>query len=134
MEKEMFFATLKRSQRRSLLFGGLAIVGLLSSASQVKAWGPLGHRVIARLAERKLNANAKKAVAALLEDAETLADVSTWADEHLCEMPRTGPWHYVDVPIDEPRYDAKYSGDVPEKGCIVEKIKELKKALKDGTK
>jgi hypothetical protein len=90
--------------------------------------------VITRLAERKLNANAKKAVAALLEEAETLADASTWADDHLGEMPKTGPWHYVDVPIDEPRYDANYSGDVPEKGCIVEKIKEFKKVLRDSTK
>jgi hypothetical protein len=49
-------------------------------------------------------------------------------------MPKTGPWHYIDVPLDEPKYDVKFSGDVPEKGCIVEKIKELKKTLKDPDK
>ena len=63
-----------------------------------------------------------------------MADASTWADEHLGEMPKTRPWHYVDVPLDEPKYDAKFSGDVPEKGCIVAKINEFKKTLKDPAK
>jgi nuclease S1 len=113
----------------------LAIIFILpSTTTPAWAWGPLGHRVIGRLADRKLSPTARKAVAALLEEAETMADASTWADEHLSEMPKTGPWHYVDVPLDEPKYDAKFSGEVPEKGCLVEKIKELKKTLKDRAK
>ncbi len=109
----------------------LGLLVILQMSPPVWAWGPLGHRVIGRLAERNLNPKAKKALAALLEDAETIADASTWADEHLSEMPKTGPWHYVDVPLDEPRYDAKFSGEAPEKGCIVAKINELKATLKD---
>ena len=107
---------------------------VFSTAPPVWAWGPLGHRVIARLAERNLNPKAKKAVVALLEEAETMADASTWADEHLSDLPKTGPWHYVDVPLDELKYNVRFSGEMPEKGCIVEKIKELKKTLKDRTK
>ena len=130
----MSLAISRRSCWRLLLLGALAIAVLLSTASPVRAWGPLGHRVIARLAERKLNPTARKAVAALLEEAETLADASNWPDEHLRDMPKTGPWHYVDVPLDEPKYNVKFSGEVPEKGCIVEKIRELKKTLNDRAK
>jgi nuclease S1 len=130
----MPIAILRRSRWQSPILSSLAILVLLSTTPPVWAWGPLGHRVIARLAERKLNPTAKKEVAALFEEGETMAEASTWADEHLSDMPKTGPWHYVDVPLDEPKYNVKFSGDVPEKGCIVEKIKELKKTLKDPDK
>ncbi len=123
-----------RSAGRSLLGVSLVLLLVLKTSPPVLAWGPLGHRVIGKLAERKLNPKAKAAVAALLEEAETMADASTWADEHLGELPKTSPWHYVDVPLDEPKYDAKFSGDVPEKGCIVAKIDEFKKTLKDPAK
>jgi hypothetical protein len=46
-------------------------------------------------------------------------------------MPKTAPWHYVDVPLDEPRYDARFSGDDPKKGCVVDKIAEFRATLKD---
>ncbi len=124
----------RRSHIRSLLVITLVAFLVLDSAPPARAWGPLGHRVIARLAERKLNPKAKAAVAALLESGETMADASTWADEHLRDVAGSGPWHYVDVPLDEPKYDAKFSGEVPEKGCIVAKINEFKKTLKDPTK
>jgi hypothetical protein len=120
-------------QRIPAAFFALLLV-FQSTTTPAWAWGPLGHRVIGRLAERKLSPAARKAVAALLEEAETMADASNWADDHVREMPKTASWHYVDVPLDEPKYDAKFSGEVPEKGCVVEKIKELKKTLKDRAK
>ena len=60
---------------------------------------------------------AKAGVAALLEPGESLADASTWADENRGRLPKTAPWHYVDVPLDEPKYDAKFSGDVPRRAA-----------------
>jgi len=49
-------------------------------------------------------------------------------------MRKTAPWHYVDVPLDEPRYDARFSGDVPDKGCVVDKINEFRLVIKAQTK
>ena len=98
------------------------------------AWGRLGHRVISRLAEKQLTPKAKAAIAELLEPGESLADASLWADENRGRLPKTAPWHYVDVPLDEPRYDAKFSGDVSTKGCVVDKINEFKLTLKDTSK
>jgi nuclease S1 len=49
-------------------------------------------------------------------------------------LPKTAPWHYVDVPLDEPAYDSKWSADDPKKGFVVDKIAEFRLTLKDTTK
>jgi hypothetical protein len=106
----------------------------LQAATRVWAWVRLGHRVISRIAEKHLTPNAKAEIIALLEPRELLADASTWADEKRGRLPKTAPWHYVDVPLDEPRYDPKFSGDVSSKGCVVDKINEFRRTLKDASK
>jgi S1/P1 Nuclease len=83
------------------------------------AWGRTGHRVIAKLAERHLTERARAEIRALLEPGESLAVASTWADEVRGRMWHTAPWHYVDVPLDEPRYDDRFAGDTPDQGYIV---------------
>ncbi len=40
----------------------------------------------------------------------------------------------MDVSLDEPAYDAKWSADDPKKGCVVDKINEFRKTLKDKSK
>jgi nuclease S1 len=90
--------------------------------------------VISRLAESSLAPTAKAAIAELLEPGESLADASLWADENRGRLPKTAPWHYVDVPLDEPRYDSKFSGDVSSKGCVVDKINEFRLAVTDKSK
>jgi hypothetical protein len=111
----------------------LALLIALQTTTPVWAWGRLGHRVTSRIAEKRLTPKAKAAVAELLEPGESLADASLWADEHRRELPKTAPWHYVDVPLDEPRYDRKFSGDVPDQGCVVDKINEFRLVIKDQT-
>jgi nuclease S1 len=124
---------LERMPRRRSCFVMVVTLCLLAvqSATPVWAWGRLGHRVISRIAEKNLDPKAKAAIAALLAPGESLADASTWADEHRRELPNSAPWHYVDVPLDEPRYNAIFSGDVPEKGCVVDKIHDFKVILED---
>jgi len=124
---------LKADQRRgrSLFVSALALLISIQMSAPAWAWGPLGHRIISRIAEKNLNPKAKAAIAALLDEGESIADASTWADENCGRLPKTAPWHYVDVPLDEPRYDRKFSGDVSTKGCVVDKINEFKVTLKD---
>ena len=112
----------------------VALVLVACCANEARAWGRLGHRVISRLAEKKLTPAAKVAIAELLERGESLADASTWADENRRRLPKTAPWHYVDVPLDEPRYDSKFSADDPKKGFVVDKITEFRATLKDPAK
>jgi hypothetical protein len=64
------------------------------------SWGVTGHRTIGKIAERHLTPAAKAAVRELL-GSETLADVSTWADEvrGQAQYRHTGSWHYINLPL-----------------------------------
>jgi nuclease S1 len=119
-----------RAPWRPVLVLGLTFL-VAFQATPAFAWGRPGHRVIAKLAERHLTPQAKAAIAELLESGESLADCSTWADEHRRELPKTAPWHYVDAPLDEPRHDDRFAAGDPKKGFIVPKIRELRVTLKD---
>ena len=70
-----------REQRRT--WGAWTIAALLvlvATPRSVCAFGKTGHRTIGRLAELQLSESAAVAIQALL-GTETLAEVSTWADE-----------------------------------------------------
>jgi hypothetical protein len=112
----------------------LTLFVVVQPAPPCWAWGRLGHRVISKLAEQHLTEKAKAGIAALLPSGQSIADASTWADEIRGRQRNTAPWHYVDVPLDEPRYDSKWSADDPKKGCVVDKINEFRKTLKDPSK
>ncbi len=112
----------------------LTLLCAIATPTPAWAWGRLGHRVISRLAEQHLTDKAKAGIKELLDEGESIADASTWADEHRRDLPETAPWHYVDVPLDEPKYDAKWSANDPKKGFVVDKIKEFRRTLQDPTK
>lgn len=107
-----------------------AVVACAGMPGRAMAWGRLGHRAAAKVTEGRLTPEALAGVRAILNPGETLAEASTWADEVRRDIPESGPWHYVNVPITENRYDAKFCG---EKGCVVEKTKEFRKVLADPT-
>jgi len=109
----------------------LTLLVVLQLATPAWAWGRLGHRVIARLAEKHMTPEAKAAVAALLEPGESLADASTWADDYRRQHRGTATWHYVDVPLDEPAYHKKWSADDTKHGCVVDKINEFRLVVKN---
>jgi hypothetical protein len=90
------------------------------------SWGRIGHRVAARMAEERLTPAASAAIHDLLGPEVSLADISTWADEH--RNPRSGAWHYVDVPITESRYNPRFC---PANGCVVSKINDFRQVLQD---
>src|SRR5262249_19047853 len=57
----------------------LASLLIIQFAAPAWAWGRIGHRAIAKLAERHLSPAAKPAIAELLELGESLADASTYS-------------------------------------------------------
>lgn len=71
-------------------------------------WGFNQHRVIAKIAEKYLTAKTRAEVRAILGPDTTLSDVSVWADLIKDSRPYTGPWHYINYPLelDEPDFDA----------------------------
>jgi hypothetical protein len=99
------------------------------AAEPALAWGPQGHRVITRITMERLTPKARAEIKALLNRGDTLVDVCDWADHDAYDVfPRSGPWHYVNVPISAARYDARFCSD---RGCVVSKIKEYRRALAD---
>jgi hypothetical protein len=88
----------------------LALTALLCAPFSLLAWGVLGHRAVARIAENHLSAPAKREIARIL-GTETVPLVSTWADElrNDPQFKETAPWHYVNVPVglDYPAFAAQ---------------------------
>jgi len=102
-----------------------AIIALILTPSIAWSWGRTGHRVSAVVAESHLTPAALAAVRNILEPGENLSDDSTWADEQR-KVPRSGSWHYVNVPISEPQYDFKFCSP---QGCVVSKVKDFAHVL-----
>ncbi len=90
------------------------------------AWGPLGHRLVARLAQPQLDAATWREVERLLagEGLHSLADAANWADELRASDPglgrRSARWHYVNLGELGCRYDAQAA--CRGGNCVVEAI------------
>ena len=83
----------------------LAIAALVTVFSSTAAgWGAQGHRLVALLASHRLTPRAQQNVTWLLGD-ETLADVSSWADQYLEGNTQTALWHYLNIPPGATAYD-----------------------------
>ncbi len=115
------------------LLGTLALSIAFAAAPPADAvpaaarWGELGHRVIARTAELQLSGDARRAARRLLSG-QSLAQVSTWADQVREQRPATGPWHYVNIPIGESRYRPEFC---PKAGCVIGTLEAHQKILAD---
>jgi hypothetical protein len=91
--------------RRPPLAPVVVAAAILAAAGiRLGAWGPQGHRLVARIAMAHLTPLAQQGVAWLLPDG-TLADVASWADEQVADLRQTAPWHYVNLPPNATHYD-----------------------------
>jgi len=112
------------------LFLTLSLV--LSLPSSLWAWGSVGHKTIAFIAQDRLTPQARQAVRRILGSDKSLASVSTWADVVAHSVrPETGPWHYIQVNVrqDENVYDL--SGLCKNHDCVVDQIERDETVLKD---
>ncbi|MEO8810908.1 MAG: S1/P1 nuclease [Rhodanobacter sp.] len=111
----------------------LAASGLLLATFATQAWGPEGHAIVADIAQQHLNPVAAAEVDSLLklEGLSRLDQISSWADANRKEMPGTGEWHYVDIPLSASDYDA--ARDCHEGNCIVMKLDQYAHVLADTT-
>ena len=87
------------------------------------AWAPLGHALVAALAERHLTPQAEAQVRELLagEPDPTLAGVASWADDLRNTDParfkQTSKWHYIDAKGGGCDYDLVR--DCPDGNCVI---------------
>lgn len=101
----------------------------LAGGGNLFGWGREGHRLIAEIAERRLNAKARAEVAALLDSGETLQSIASWADDVRLDRKETSTWHYINIPVtaSAPEW-RKYC---PATGCVVEVIPRMIEKLKE---
>jgi len=92
-------------------------------------WGGEGHELIARIADAQLTPAAREHVLEVLGSGSTMESVASWADEIRRSRPATGPWHYIDIPIDQPHMDL--ARDCPKGDCVVIKIVELRAEVRN---
>lgn len=85
-----------------------------------QAWGPRGHEIVALIAMTELAPPARKQVARLLGGTVMMVHDANWADEVRDQRRNTATWHYVDIPLEAPGYDARR--DCPDHDCVVAQI------------
>ena len=105
-----------------------ALVALWAiGAAPARAWGVQGHQVVAAIAWQALSPAARDEAGRLLaqEPGQTLVSVATWADEH--RGPATAPWHYLNFPRGQCRFDA--ARDCPDGQCVVGAIERQRAIL-----
>jgi nuclease S1 len=98
----------------------LLLCGLGLSSNLARAWGEDGHKIVATLADAQLSPVARREVNRLLalEPGQSLASISTWADEH--RNPATAAWHYVNFPRGNCNYQPERN--CPDGKCVVAAI------------
>jgi hypothetical protein len=114
----------------------LQVVVPLLALWQVSAWafGPVGHEVVAYIAEDRLLPATRQKINAILAQDEDLASIANWADQvRATSRPETAPWHFIDIEVrqnvteaDEPRFCTNQD-------CVVAQIEADINVLKDDT-
>ena len=98
----------------------------------VWAWGSVGHKTIAYIAQDRLTPNANRAVRRLLGPGQNLVSVCTWADQVAhTNRPETAPWHYIQVNVrqDQSRYSLEEG--CRDHQCVVDQIEQEEAVLRD---
>jgi hypothetical protein len=117
-----------------------ALFVLLTFSPNLFAWGPTGHRIVARIAQAHLRDSTRLQIRDLLGNND-LAAISVWADEIKTLRPETASWHFVDIPINssgfyEPRdcyrpNDKNVLASADHHNCVVDRIESFAKVLAD---
>lgn len=92
-------------------------------------WWAEGHRIIASIAELRLNPKAKAAVTAILAPGQSLESIAAWADEIRKERKDTDSWHFINIPTGAAR--GAWSQYCPEDACIAAVIPKMEAVLRD---
>lgn len=81
----------------------IAMSGLAFAAAPAAAWGPIGHRVTAQIAQDNASGQTRAHIEQILGH-EELPEGSTWPDEQRSNPDEfwqrtSSPWHYVTLPV-----------------------------------
>lgn len=129
---------------RTRLCSALFLFCVSFGSIQAHAWGCEGHEIVALIAMKHLQPQVASQVTAILAAspiAATLrrycrtsglppiAEVASWADDVRSDQPETGPYHFIDIPLNATRdnYDV---AQICQQSCIVDVINKYAQQLK----
>jgi hypothetical protein len=120
------------------------IIALLLLATlvptQLSAWGPKGHAIVADIAQSRLTPETRKNLLLLLGN-DSLASIANWADQVRKERDESFGWHFVDIPKDAQGFSQERDCFRPQDkhkdaltdrhNCVVDRIEMFRKVLGD---
>jgi len=103
---------------------------LLLVPQSLYAWGGDGHQIVCLIAEERLTPAARVGIHELLGDQHISdAAIASWADNVRRERRETGPWHYVDIPVEASGFDEQRDGQ--HGNNVIDKINDFAKVVAD---
>lgn len=114
--------------KKSKLLPIITVLLTTSIMNNAFALGPIGHRVVAQIAEDNLTPFAKKSLMQITKG-EPLAKLSTWPDEIRSDdkWAHSHAWHYISIDDDESFNGLKRS----KKGDILKALSDFEKVLRN---
>jgi hypothetical protein len=120
---------------RRFTFPTLAAL-FLALGSSSWAWGPVGHKAVAMIAQSRLSPQALKAIAAILGPGVSLHQIASCADDFayssnancagLFTVPgdpaASKPWHFIDIPVTAKVDATSMMTYCPQDACSVAQI------------
>jgi hypothetical protein len=116
----------------------LVLISFIST--QLLAWGPKGHAIVADIAASRLTPIARQNLQLLL-GGDSLASIASWADSVRKERDESIDWHFVDIPKDASGFSGERDCFRPQDkhkdaltdhhNCVVDRIEMFQKALGD---
>src|SRR5207245_798198 len=117
-----FFVSGRRMKRR--IFNTCLVGGILCwiQPTVLRAWGVVGHKTVAFIAQDYLTPPAKSAVRKILGSGQSLESVASWADSIIRKRPQTAPWHYLNLEVRQPENEFDLSYSCRNHDCVVDQI------------
>jgi hypothetical protein len=124
--------------KRLILVGTLVIACLAGLSSTSWAWGRQGHRIVARIAAKSIDAPTRSKIAAIFGTADTvsavesaMADASVWPDQIDKVATGTREWHFINASVSTPFSAA---GLCSAHNCVIDRIEEMQTRLRNNQK
>ncbi len=112
----------------------LFLSALFLSLGSPFGWGPVGHQVVATIAEDYLSPAAKEKISRLFGGKIDLAGMSVWADRMRSSDSTTEPWHFIDIDVRKSPKRSDEGKFCSVKSCVTEQIDRDIAILKDKAK
>jgi hypothetical protein len=113
-------------------FSVLLFIGFIFNANSSFAWGRIGHKIVAEIAQQNLDKSVNDSVKFYL-DTISFEKASTWMDEvrsdHSYDYMK--PWHYINIEKDKTYVKSDEKNIVTELEIVIAQLKDRKKKTKE---